>query len=262
MKEKKILKGRNYKLGIIEDENKYSMRSLVNLVKRNKKYEDVYNLINLKNNRENNRNILTDLRCFSERKINNTGNVNKTKINESHLVKIKKLYKEIESFNNNNNNMNILKGNNMKKKVNKSKKNIFDSLNIITHFDRPLNSNRSNINMLRQEKNKNLIESKKTSISQLNILKDYNIPSRKKKFDENDIKKWINHEKYGTGNINNFYDEQKLNISYLMSFNNNIETSNLKRNFSSNKNKLNHNLNGNYFENKNINSYKIKENKI
>ncbi len=52
-------------MGIIEDENKYGMRSLVNLVKRNKKYEDVYNLINLKNNRENNRNILTDLRCFS-----------------------------------------------------------------------------------------------------------------------------------------------------------------------------------------------------
>ena len=227
---------------------------LNNLIKKNKKYEDIYNLITLKTNNNNKQKILRGKRLLSEdKRINNIKNKNLSyQINENknHIKQIQNLFNEIELFQNSN--MKNLRNTHSKSK-NKSltKKNIFDSLNINTHFERPLTSNRSNINLLGKDKKStfnNLNINNKDN--QKNVIKSKIPKPNKKIFNDNEVKKWINQEKYGNGYNDNFYNEKKLNISNLMSFTRNTQFGNLKRNYSngSSKNLSVRNYNNNYLE--------------
>ena len=229
---------------------------LNNLIKKNKKYEDIYNLITLKTNNDNKQKILRGKRILSEdKKTNNKKNQNKSyQINENknHIQQIKNLFNEIESFQNlNNKNLKISHSKIKAKSL--SKKNIFDSLNINTHFERPLTSNRNNIDLL--------VKDKKSTFNNLNINNKDNkkkiikskIPKPNKKiFNDNEVKKWINQEKYGNGYNDNFYNEKKLNISNLMSFTRNPEFINLKRNYSSSSKNLSLHNNNIYFDKENF----------
>ena len=227
---------------------------LNNLIQKNKKYEDIYNLITLKTNNDNKQKILRGKRLLSEdKKANNKKNQNLSyQINENknHIKQIQNLFNEIELFQNSN--MKNLRNTHSKSK-NKSltKKNIFDSLNINTHFERPLTSNRSNINLLGKDKKStfnNLNINNKDN--QQNVIKSKIPKPNKKIFNDNEVKKWINQEKYGNGYNDNFYNEKKLNISNLMSFTRNTQFGNLKRNYSngSSKNLSGRNYNNNYLE--------------
>ena len=246
-------------LTYLESKYKNGKEILDNLIQRNKKYKDIYNLLTLKSNNENNENKLKGKRILSEPK-NNKINFNETNSNlinnkdfhlktQEHMEQIKNLYNEIQLLQNINKKQNKysfinLKSNNNNRK-NSSKKNIFDSLNIKTSFeniDKPLKTNKSNINLI--SKNNTLIQLKKINFSQKNLLNS-SLPKKiKKKLDENDIKIWINNEKFGL-NYNNFYDEKISNKSNIMSFTRNAGSLNLKRNLSTKNYSLVQNLNDN-----------------
>ena len=245
-------------LTYLESKYKNGKEILDNLIQRNKKYKDIYNLLTLKSNNENNENKLKGKRILSEPK-NNKINFNETNSNlinnkdfhlktQEHMEQIKNLYNEIQLLQNINNKKNKynfvnLKSNNNRN--NSTKKNIFDSLNIKTSFeniDKPLKTNKSNINLI--SKNNTLIQLKKINFSQKNLLNS-SLPKKiKKKLDENDIKIWINNEKFGL-NYNNFYDEKISNKSNIMSFTRNAGSLNLKRNLSTKNYSLVQNLNDN-----------------
>ena len=253
-------------LTYLESKYKNGKEILDNLIQRNKKYKDIYNLLTLKSNNENNENKLKGKRILSEPK-NNKINFNETNSNlinnkdfhlktQEHMEQIKNLYNEIQLLQNINNKKNKYNFVNLKSNNNRnnssSKKNIFDSLNIKTSFeniDKPLKTNKSNINLINKNNNP-LIQLKKVNFSQKNILNS-SLPKKKvKKFDENDIKRWINNEKYGLNN-DNFYNEKILNKSNIMSFTRNAGSLKLKRNLSLINYSLVQNLNDNTKENQN-----------
>ena len=246
-------------LTYLESKYKNGKEILDNLIQRNKKYKDIYNLLTLKSNNENNENKLKGKRILSEPK-NNKINFNETNSNlinnkdfhlktQEHMEQIKNLYHEIQLLQNINKKQNkysfINLKNNNNNRNNSTKKNIFDSLNIKTSFeniDKPLKTNKSNINLI--SKNNTLIQLKKINFSQKNLLNS-SLPKKiKKKLDENDIKIWINNEKFGL-NYNNFYDEKISNKSNIMSFTRNAGSLNLKRNLSTKNYSLVQNLNDN-----------------
>ena len=246
-------------LTYLESKYKNGKEILDNLIQRNKKYKDIYNLLTLKSNNENNENKLKGKRILSEPK-NNKINFNETNSNlinnkdfhlktQEHMEQIKNLYNEIQLLQNINKKQNkysfINLKNNNNNRNNSTKKNIFDSLNIKTSFeniDKPLKTNKSNINLI--SKNNTLIQLKKINFSQKNLLNS-SLPKKiKKKLDENDIKIWINNEKFGL-NYNNFYDEKISNKSNIMSFTRNAGSLNLKRNLSTKNYSLVQNLNDN-----------------
>ena len=246
-------------LTYLESKYKNGKEILDNLIQRNKKYKDIYNLLTLKSNNENNENKLKGKRILSEPK-NNKINFNETNSNlinnkdfhlktQEHMEQIKNLYNEIQLLQNINKKQNkysfINLKNNNNNRNNSTKKIIFDSLNIKTSFeniDKPLKTNKSNINLI--SKNNTLIQLKKINFSQKNLLNS-SLPKKiKKKLDENDIKIWINNEKFGL-NYNNFYDEKISNKSNIMSFTRNAGSLNLKRNLSTKNYSLVQNLNDN-----------------
>lgn len=246
-------------LTYLDSKYKNGKEILDNLIQRNKKYKDIYNLLTLKSNNENNENKLKGKRILSEPK-NNKINFNETNSNlinnkdfhlktQEHMEQIKNLYHEIQLLQNINKKQNkysfINLKNNNNNRNNSTKKNIFDSLNIKTSFeniDKPLKTNKSNINLI--SKNNTLIQLKKINFSQKNLLNS-SLPKKiKKKLDENDIKIWINNEKFGL-NYNNFYDEKISNKSNIMSFTRNAGSLNLKRNLSTKNYSLVQNLNDN-----------------
>ena len=246
-------------LTYLESKYKNGKEILDNLIQRNKKYKDIYNLLTLKSNNENNENKLKGKRILSEPK-NNKINFNETNSNlinnkdfhlktQEHMEQIKNLYHEIQLLQNINKKQNkysfINLKNNNNNRNNSTKKNIFDSLNIKTSFeniDKPLKTNKSNINLI--SKNNTLIQLKKINFSQKNLLNS-SLPKKiKKKLDENDIKIWINNEKFGL-NYTNFYDEKISNKSNIMSFTRNAGSLNLKRNLSTKNYSLVQNLNDN-----------------
>ncbi len=255
-------------LSYLESKSKNGKEVLDNLIKRNKKYKDIYNLLTLKSNNENNENKLKGKRILSEPKdkktnINNnesnfTNNKNYNSKTQEHMEQIKNLFHEIQLLKNMNNKqnkysfVNIKNNNNNYNRNNISKKNIFDSLNIKTsveNLEKPLKTNKSNINLINKNNNP-LIQLKKVNFSQKNILNS-SLPKKKvKKFDENDIKRWINNEKYGLNN-DNFYNEKILNKSNIMSFTRNAGSLKLKRNLSLINYSLVQNLNDNTNENQN-----------
>ena len=255
-------------LSYLESKSKNGKEVLDNLIKRNKKYKDIYNLLTLKSNNENNENKLKGKRILSEPKdkktnINNnesnfTNNKNYNSKTQEHMEQIKNLFHEIQLLKNMNNKqnkysfVNIKNNNNNYNRNNISKKNIFDSLNIKTsveNLEKPLKTNKSNINLINKNNNP-LIQLKKVNFSQKNILNS-SLPKKKvKKFDENDIKRWINNEKYGLNN-DNFYNEKILNKSNIMSFTRNAGSLKLKRNLSLINYSLVQNLNDNTKENQN-----------
>ncbi len=246
-------------LTYLESKYKNGKEILDNLIQRNKKYKDIYNLLTLKSNNENNENKLKGKRILSEPKNNkiNFNEINSNLINnkdfhlktQEHMEQIKNLYNEIQLLQNINKKQNkysfINLKNNNNNRNNSTKKNIFDSLNIKTSFeniDKPLKTNKSNINLI--SKNNTLIQLKKINFSQKNLLNS-SLPKKiKKKLDENDIKIWINNEKFGL-NYNNFYDEKISNKSNIMSFTRNAGSLNLKRNLSTKNYSLVQNLNDN-----------------
>ena len=252
-------------LTYLESKYKNGKEILDNLIQRNKKYKDIYNLLTLKSNNENNENKLKGKRILSEPK-NNKINFNETNSNlinnkdfhlktQEHMEQIKNLYNEIQLLQNINNKKNKYNFVNLKSNRNNSssKKNIFDSLNIKTSFeniDKPLKTNKSNINLI--SKNNTLIQLKKINFSQKNLLNS-SLPKKTKKFDEKDIKRWINNEKYGLNNNDKFYE---LNTSNLKSFTRNVGAINLKRNFSTKNYNIEQNLNDNTKENQNSKSKK------
>ena len=255
-------------LSYLESKSKNGKEVLDNLIKRNKKYKDIYNLLTLKSNNENNENKLKGKRILSEPKdkktnINNnesnfTNNKNYNSKTQEHMEQIKNLFHEIQLLKNMNNKqnkysfVNIKNNNNNYNRNSISKKNIFDSLNIKTsveNLEKPLKTNKSNINLINKNNNP-LIQLKKVNFSQKNILNS-SLPKKKvKKFDENDIKRWINNEKYGLNN-DNFYNEKILNKSNIMSFTRNAGSLKLKRNLSLINYSLVQNLNDNTKENQN-----------
>ena len=222
----------NKKFLSIVDDNPNGKVVLNNLIRKNKKYQDLYELITLKTNNNNKEKILRGKRYLSEEKKSKNNSVTQLiKPKLSHIQQIKNLYNEIESFNNNHI-RNLKSANSRMRNKSSSKQNIFDSLNIKTHFEKPLKTNRSNINMLENEKKNNFINLKKVNqMSQKNLLKNTIPKPKKRKFNDNDVKNWINQEKYGNGYKDNFYNEKKLNISDLMAFTRNAD-------FVGSKNKL------------------------
>jgi len=253
-------------LSLLELNSKNGKEVLDNLIKRNKKYKDIYNLLTLKSNNEYKENKLKGKRILSEPKKNkiNFNNSNSNLINnkdnsktQEHMEQIKNLYNEIQLLQNINNKKNKYNFVNLKSNNNRnnssSKKNIFDSLNIKTSFeniDKPLKTNKSNINLI--SKNNTLIQLKKINFSQKNLLNS-SLPKKTRKFDEKDIKRWINNEKYGLNNNDKFYE---LNTSNLKSFTRNVGAINLKRNFSTKNYNIEQNLNDNTKENQNSKSKK------
>ena len=229
---------------------------LENLIKKNKKYKDIYNLIKRKN-QINNNNSSKGKRVYLEEELNSNDNeiysYDSKFDNQTKEEKIKTIYGEIQSLKNINNiNNNYIESNNI------AKKGIFDSLHI--ELPKTLRSNKSNINIIENRKNENnyLLKLKK-NISQKNILNYQNnsiksifqkiIPKREKKYNEKEIKKWIEQEKNSNRNNEKYYNENNLDIFNSNSLSRN---SNLPYFNSLSKSKKNGNsfiYSNNYFEN-------------
>ena len=83
-------------LSYLESKSKNGKEVLDNLIKRNKKYKDIYNLLTLKSNNENNENKLKGKRILSEPKDkktninNNESNFTNNKNYNSKTIKKKK----------------------------------------------------------------------------------------------------------------------------------------------------------------------------
>ena len=240
---------------------------LDNLIKKNKKYKDIYNLIKRQNN-VNNNNSIKGKRVYSEDKLNSNDNEiysYDTKFdNQTKEEKIKSIYDEIQLLKNINNiNNNYIESNNISKKA------IFDSLNI--ELPKTLRTNKSNVNIIENNQNENnkLVNLKQINMSQKNIFNYQNnsiksiyknlIPE--KKFNEKEIKKWIEQEKNSNRNNEKYYNENNLDIFNSNSLSRN---SNLPYFNSLSKSKKNGNsfiYSNNYFENE-LSIFEFNLNKI
>ncbi len=237
---------------------------LDNLIKKNKKYKDIYNLIERKELNDNS--YIRGNKVYSQEK----KNYNEREIS-SYNSKIDKITKE-EKMNSIYDEINSLKkiGNistYVLKRNGSSNKSIFDDLNI--EIPKSLKSNKSNININKRENDKSLINYRKINMSHKNLLKknqsslksnnkNYIPKTRRKKYDEKDIKNWIDQEKNSfRKNFINF-NEKKVNFSNF----DNINECKLTKNLKSKRNGIFQYYNNDYFQNElstfesNLNKYK------
>ena len=237
---------------------------LDNLIKKNKKYKDIYNLIERKELNDNS--YIRGNKVYSQEK----KNYNEREIS-SYNSKLDKITKE-EKMNSIYDEINSLKkiGNistYVLKRNGSSNKSIFDDLNI--EIPKSLKSNKSNVNINKRENDNSLINYRKINMSHKNLLKknqrslksnnkNYIPKTRRKKYDEKDIKNWIDQEKNSfRKNFINF-NEKKVNFSNF----DNINECKFTKNLKSKRNGIFQYYNNDYFQNElstfesNLNKYK------
>ncbi len=196
----------------LDDERK---QILENLIKKNPKYQDVYDMIDRRNyfTRNIDNIYIIEKRVFSERGKNNIkGDIRsikeqRKKINKEQ--KFKKLYNEIESLNNKS--FDVSKQNNLN--VNIKQTNIY-SLYKNNFENNKFNDNKKPVVQLKKDNNlfpkpKNFLKSKHHIL--LNINKNKNLS-------ENEIKKWIMNEKYNLNDKESFYGSESTNNSNFVDF--------------------------------------------
>ncbi len=195
----------------LDDERK---QILENLLKKNRKYQDVYDMIDRRNHfKRNIENIyIIEKRVFSERGKNNIqGDIRSIKEQRKKINKEKKfknLYNEIESLNNGS--VDFSRQNNLNLNI---KPNNVYSINVNNIEINKYNNNKKNIIQLKKDKNlfpkppKNFLKSNNYIL--LNTNKNKNLS-------ENEIKKWIMNEKYNLNDKFPFYgSENKYNSNFV-----------------------------------------------
>ena len=195
----------------LDDERK---QILENLIKKNRKYQDVYDMIDRRNHfKRNIENIyIIEKRVFSERGKNNIqGDIRSIKEQRKKINKEKKfknLYNEIESLNNGS--VDFSRQNNLN--LNIKPTNVY-SINVNNFEINKYNNNKKNIIQLKKDKNlfpkppKNFLKSNNYIL--LNTNKNKNLS-------ENEIKKWIMNEKYNLNDKFPFYgSENKYNSNFV-----------------------------------------------
>ena len=241
---------------------------LDNLIKKNKKYKDIYNLIERKEFNDNS--YIRGNKVYSQEKKND--NEREIFSYNSKLDKITKeekmntIYDEINSLKKIGNISTYVDCRNLKRNGS-SNKSIFDDLNI--EIPKSLKSNKSNVNINKREKDNSLINYRKINMSHKNLLKknqsslksnnnNYIPKTRRKKYDEKDIKNWIDQEKNSfRKNFINF-NENKVNFSNF----DNINECKFTKNLKSKRNGIFQYYNNDYFQNElstfesNLNKYK------
>ena len=195
----------------LDDERK---QILENLIKKNRKYQDVYDMIDRRNHfKRNIENIyIIEKRVFSERGKNNIqGDIRSIKEQRKKINKEKKfknLYNEIESLNNGS--VDFSRQNNLN--LNIKPTNVYSIY--VNNFEiNKYNNNKKNIIQLKKDKNlfpkppKNFLKSNNYIL--LNTNKNKNLS-------ENEIKKWIMNEKYNLNDKFPFYgSENKYNSNFV-----------------------------------------------
>ena len=195
----------------LDDERK---QILENLIKKNRKYQDVYDMIDRRNHfKRNIENIyIIEKRVFSERGKNNIqGDIRSIKEQRKKINKEKKfknLYNEIESLNNGS--VDFSRQNNLN--LNIKPTNVYSIY--ANNFEiNKYNNNKKNIIQLKKDKNlfpkppKNFLKSNNYIL--LNTNKNKNLS-------ENEIKKWIMNEKYNLNDKFPFYgSENKYNSNFV-----------------------------------------------
>ena len=241
---------------------------LDNLIKKNKKYKDIYNLIERKEFNDNS--YIRGNKVYSQEKKND--NEREIFSYNSKLDKITKeekmntIYDEINSLKKKGNISTYVNCRNLKRNGS-SNKSIFYYLNI--EIPKSLKSNKSNVNINKREKDNSLINYRKINMSHKNLLKknqsslksnnnNYIPKTRRKKYDEKDIKNWIDQEKNSfRKNFINF-NENKVNYSNF----DNINECKFSKNLKSKRNGIFQYYNNDYFQNElstfesNLNKYK------
>lgn len=241
---------------------------LDNLIKKNKKYKDIYNLIERKELNDNsyirgNKVYSQEKKNYNEREISSY-NSKLDKITKEE--KMNSIYNEINSLKKIGNISTYVDCRNLKRNGS-SNKSIFDDLNI--EIPKSLKSNKSNVNINKRENDNSLINYRKINMSHKNLLKknqsslksnnkNYIPKTRRKKYDEKDIKNWIDQEKNSfRKNLINF-NEKKVNFSNF----DNINECKFTKNLKSKRNGIFQYYNNDYFQNElstfesNLNKYK------
>lgn len=241
---------------------------LDNLIKKNKKYKDLYNLIERKVLNDNsyirgNKVYSQEKKNYNEREISSY-NSKLDKITKEE--KMNSIYNEINSLKKIGNISTYVDCRNLKRNGS-SNKSIFDDLNI--EIPKSLKSNKSNVNINKRENDNSLINYRKINMSHKNLLKknqrslksnnkNYIPKTRRKKYDEKDIKNWIDQEKNSfRKNLINF-NEKKVNFSNF----DNINECKFTKNLKSKRNGIFQYYNNDYFQNElstfesNLNKYK------
>lgn len=241
---------------------------LDNLIKKNKKYKDIYNLIERKELNDNsyirgNKVYSQEKKNYNEREISSY-NSKLDKITKEE--KMNSIYNEINSLKKIGNISTYVDYRNLKRNGS-SNKSIFDDLNI--EIPKSLKSNKSNVNINKRENDNSLINYRKINMSHKNLLKknqrslksnnkNYIPKTRRKKYDEKDIKNWIDQEKNSfRKNLINF-NEKKVNFSNF----DNINECKFTKNLKSKRNGIFQYYNNDYFQNElstfesNLNKYK------
>ena len=241
---------------------------LDNLIKKNKKYKDIYNLIERKELNDNsyirgNKVYSQEKKNYNEREISSY-NSKLDKITKEE--KMNTIYDEINSLKKIGNISTYVDCRNLKRNGS-SNKSIFDDLNI--EIPKALKSNKSNVNINKRENDNSLINYRKINMSHKNLLKknqsslksnnkNYIPKTRRKKYDEKDIKNWIDQEKNSfRKNFINF-NENKVNFSNF----DNINECKFTKNLKSKRNGIFQYYNNDYFQNElstfesNLNKYK------
>ena len=241
---------------------------LDNLIKKNKKYKDIYNLIERKELNDNsyirgNKVYSQEKKNYNEREISSY-NSKLDKITKEE--KMNSIYNEINSLKKIGNISTYVDYRNLKRNGS-SNKSIFDDLNI--EIPKALKSNKSNVNINKRENDNSLINYRKINMSHKNLLKknqsslksnnkNYIPKTRRKKNDEKDIKNWIDQEKNSfKKNFINF-NEKKVNFSNF----DNINECKFTKNLKSKRNGIFQYYNNDYFQNElstfesNLNKYK------
>ena len=241
---------------------------LDNLIKKNKKYKDIYNLIERKELNDNsyirgNKVYSQEKKNYNEREISSY-NSKLDKITKEE--KMNSIYNEINSLKKIGNISTYVDCRNLKRNGS-SNKSIFDDLNI--EIPKSLKSNKSNVNINKRENDNSLINYRKINMSHKNLLKknqsslksnnnNYIPKTRRKKYDEKDIKNWIDQEKNSfRKNFINF-NEKKVNFSNF----DNINECKFTKNLKSKRNGIFQYYNNDYFQNElstfesNLNKYK------
>jgi hypothetical protein len=178
---------------------------LENLVKKNQKYQDLYDMIDTKNlilrNMENS--YIIEKRVFSEKKKNPIKDdlkvFNEKRKAKNKEQKIKNLFTEIESFNKKETKENF--DNYSKKNINiKPINNVFSlyknfEKNYQYHNDKSKNNSKYELkNLKRNNNNSQILFPKPNFFKTQKTLINYN--NKTKNLNEEDVKKWIMNEKF------------------------------------------------------------------
>lgn len=196
--------------------------NLEHLIQKNKKYKDIYNLIEKKQFNDNS--FIRGNRVYSKEK----NNSNEKEIfsydsqfdEKTKQEKINSIYDEIKSIQKIGNISSYFNFKNLRKN-NSFKRTIFEDLNC--EYPKSLKPNKSNININKRENDNSLINYRKINMSHKNLLKkeisfksnekNYLPKSKRKKYDEKEIKNWIDQEKNSFRSNMKDFNQKKVNFS-------------------------------------------------